>query len=160
MRIVLLMASFLAGQMLALSDADIKAKASALASEIEKCSPRVVVAKTSKHGWSKGTWGAPINPDFDVLKTNSIIWPYQIVISFTIPFSNTESHEKRDDAEQDTKPALAFKFSYKNVYEIGDDGKIRLSQTLHLPIPVTGKSEWEERQRLPDACWDHLPKPE
>jgi hypothetical protein len=160
MRIVLLIASLLNGQMLALSDADAKAKAQALASEVEKCSPRVVVTKTSKHGWSKGTWGPTINPDFDVLKTNSIIWPFQIVISFTIPFSNTDSHKNRDDAGQDTKPAIALKFSYKNVYEIGEDGGIRLSQTLHLPILLTGKSGWEERQRLPDACWDHLPKPE
>jgi len=160
MPIVLLMASLLPGQMLGLSDAGAKAKAQALASEIEKCSPRVVVAKTSKHGWSKGTWGPPINADFDVLKTNSIIWPYQIVISFTIPFSNSESHKNRDEAEQDTKPALEFQFSYKNVYEIKDDGGIRLSQTLHLPLSVTGKSGWEERQRLPDACCDHLAKTE
>jgi|SRR5579872_4248775 len=158
MRIVLLMLPLLAGQMLAQSDA--KAKAQALVSEIEKCSPRVVVAKTSKHGWSKGTWGPPKNADFDVLKTNSIIWPYQIVISFTIPFSNTESHKTQDEAEKDTKAALALKFSYKNVYEIGDDGGIRLSQTLSLPLLTMGKAEWEERQRLQDACWDHLPTTE
>jgi hypothetical protein len=160
MRIAAAMTSLFIGQMLGSSDVDAKTTAQALASEIERCSPRVVVAKTSKHGWSKGIWGPPINADFDVLKTNSIIWPYQIVISFTIPFSNSESHKNRDEAEQDTKPALAFKFSYKNVYEIGDDGRIRLSQTLELPLLVTGKGGWEERQRLPDACWDHLPKPE
>ncbi len=156
MRIVLLMA-LLAGQMWGLSDADAKAKARALVSEIEKCSPRVVVAKTSKHGWSKGTWGPPINADFDVLKTNSIIWPYRIVITFTIPFSNSESHKNPAEAEQDAKPAIAFRSSFQNVYEVGDDGGIRLSQTLSLPLTLTGESGWKERQRLPDACWDHLP---
>ncbi|HLZ43830.1 MAG TPA: hypothetical protein VKQ11_22895 [Candidatus Sulfotelmatobacter sp.] len=160
MRILLFIALFFSGQVLGSPDEDAKAKAQALASGIEKCSPRVVVAKTSKHGWSKGIWGPPINADFDVLKTNSIIWPYQIVISFTIPFRNTENHKKRDDAEQDTKPAIAFKFSYKNVYEIGDDGGVRLSQTLDLPFSITGKTAWEERHRLPDACWDQLPKTE
>ena len=159
MQTIFLIALLLAAQMPGLSDAAAKAKAQALASEIERCSPRVVVAKTSKHGWSKGIWGPPRDVDFDVLKTNSIMWPYQIVVSFTIPFINTESHKKRDEAEQDTKPAIALKFTDKNVYDIGDSG-VRLSQTLHSPISVTGKSEWEERQRLPDACWDHLPKPD
>src|ERR1035438_6944219 len=107
MRIVLWMASLIAGQMLGSPDIDAKAKAQALASEIEKCSPRVVVGQVSKHAWAKGTWGPPINADYDVLKTNSIIWPYQIVVSFTLPFSNTDSHKNRDEAEQDTKRALA-----------------------------------------------------
>ena len=48
MRIVLLMASLLAGQMLGSWDADAKAKAQALASGIEKCSPRVAVANFGK----------------------------------------------------------------------------------------------------------------
>lgn len=157
MRIVLLMASLLAGQMLGAPEEDAKAKAQALAWGIEKCSPRVAVANFGKHGWSKTTWGPPANVDFDVLKTNSILWPYQIVISFTIPTNTTKGHKKRDEAEQDTKPAIAFKFSYKNVYEVGDDGGIRLSQVLHLP---TGNTAWEERQRVPDACWDHLRRPD
>ena len=160
MRIALLMASLLAGQMLGSRDADAKAKAQAFAWGIEKCSPRVAVANFGKDGWSKTTWGPPTNVDFDVTKTNSILWPYQIVISFTIPLNATKGHKKRDEAEQDTKPDIAFKLSYKNVYEIGDDGGIRLSQTLNLPLPVAGKTAWEERPRLPDACWDHLPKPE
>jgi hypothetical protein len=160
MRIILLMALLLAGQMLGSPDEDAKAKAQALTSGIEKCSPRILVANFGKHGWSKATWGPPVNVDSDVLKTNSIVRPYQIVISFTIPFSETKEHKKRDEAEQDTKPDIAFKFSYKNMYEIADDGGIRLSQTLDLPLSVTGQTTWQERQRLPDACWDHLPKPE
>jgi hypothetical protein len=127
MRIVLLLAFLVAGQMLGSWDADAKAKAQALAWGIEKCSPRVAVANFGKDGWSKTSWGPPTNVDFDVLKTNSILWPYQIVISFTIPTSATKGHKKRDEAEQDTKPDIAA---------------------------------WEDRERLADACWDHLPKPE
>ena len=130
MRIVLLMLSLLAGQMLGSPDEDAKAKAQALAWGIEKCSQRVALANFGKHGWSKATWGPPTNVNFDVLKMNSILWPYQIAVSFTIPFSETKGHKNRDEAEQDTRPDIAFKFSYKNVYEIGDDGRIRLSQTL------------------------------
>lgn len=154
------MASFLAGQMLGSWNADAKAKAQALAWGVEKCSPRVVIANFGKHGWSKTTWGPPTDADFDVLKTNSIRWPYQIVISFTIPVSATKNRKNREEAEQDTKPDIVFKLSYKNVYEMGDDGGIRLSQTLDLPISLSSSSSWRERIRLPDACWDHLPKTE
>ena len=38
-----------------------------------------------KDGWTKTTWGPPNNLDYDVLRTNSLKWPYQIVISYTIP---------------------------------------------------------------------------
>ena len=48
---------------------ELDAKMTAQALAIEKCPPRIVVAKF-KHGWTKNIWGPPTNIDFDVLKTN------------------------------------------------------------------------------------------
>lgn len=159
MRAALLIGSILAAQITGSGDEYAKAMGQTLAWNLEKCPPRVLVAKF-KGGWTKNTWGAPINVDYDVLKTTSIRWPYQIVISYTIPWSGTKDRKKREEAEQDTKPSLVFKLTFKNVYEMGDDGSIRLSETLDLPLSLKDSRSWKERTRLPDACWDHLPKSE
>jgi hypothetical protein len=161
MRTALLIASILAGQITGSWDGDARAMGQTLAWSLEKCPPRVVVAKFGKHGWTKATWGPPTNLDYDVLRrTNSIKWPYQIVISDTIPVVVTKNRKNREEAEQDTKPSLVFKLTFKNVYEMGDDGSVRLSETLDLPLSLKDSRSWEERTRLPDACWDHLPKSE
>ena len=160
MRTAILLASLFIGQITGSWNGDAKATAQALAGGLEKCAPRVVVANFGKDGWTKTTWGPPNNLDYDVLRTNSLKWPYQIVISYTIPISATKNRKNREEAEQDTKPSLVFKTSYKNVYEMGDDGSLRLSETLLLPFSLNGSDSWKERTRLPDACWDQLPKPE
>jgi hypothetical protein len=95
-------------------------------------------------------------PNYDVLKTNSIKWPYQIVISYTIPWTGTKDRKQREEAEQDTKPALTLKFSYRNLYQIGDDGTLRIGELLSQALD----GSWKERGSLPDVCWDHLPKSE
>jgi hypothetical protein len=59
---------------------------------VEKCPVRVVIAKF-KNGWTKNTWGPPTKLDYDVLKTNSIKWPYQIIISYTILWTGTEDQK-------------------------------------------------------------------
>jgi hypothetical protein len=153
MKTILLMASIVAGQITGSPDWDAKATAQALVWGLEKCPPRVVVAKF-KGGWTKNTWGPPTNLDYDVLKTNSIRWPYQIVISYTIPWTGTKDRKKREEAEQDTKPALALKFSYRNLYQIGDDGSLRLAELRSQALD----GSWKERPGLPDACWDRLPE--
>ena len=160
MRIAFLIASILAGQITGSWDGDAKAMGQMLASSLEKCTARVVVAKFGKDGWTKTTWGPPTNLDYDVLRrTNSVRWPYQIVISFTIPVSGTKNRKNREEAEQDTKPSLIFKLSFRNIYEMGDDGSIRLSETLDQKL-LDESGSWKERTRLPDACWDQLPKSE
>jgi hypothetical protein len=156
MRIALLMASICIGQITGSWDADAKATAQALASGLEKCPPRVVVAKFGKDGWTKTTWGPPTNLDYDVLRTKSIKWPYHIVISYTILVSGTKNRKNREEAEQDVKPSLVFKLSYENAYDIGDDGSLRLSETRVQEL--LGGGSWKQRTRLPDACWDQLPK--
>src|SRR5271166_985286 len=102
MRTVLLIVSILAGQITGSWDGDAKAMGQALAWSLEKCPPRVVVAKFGRHGWTKTTWGAPLNLDYDVLRRTSIKWPYQIVISYTIPVIVTKNRKNREEAEQDT----------------------------------------------------------
>lgn len=151
------MASILAGQITGSSDGDAKAMGQTLASSLEKCPPRVVVAKFGKDGWTKTTWGPPTNLDDDVLRTASLKWPYEIVVLYTVPVIVTKNHKNREEAEQDTKPSLAFKLSFKNVYEMGDDGSIRLSETLDQKL-LDGSGAWKNRARLTDACWDQLPK--
>ena len=153
MRLAVLMASMLVGQGIGSWDLDAKTTAQALVGSLEKCSPRVVVAKF-KNGWTKNTWGPPTNFDYDVVKTNSIRWPYQIVISYTLPWSGTKDRKKREEAEQDTRPDLVLKNSEKNIYQMGDDGSLRLSETFVQGLD----GGWTERRRWPDACWDQLPK--
>jgi hypothetical protein len=155
MRTVLLIALIFAGQITGPSDGDAKATAQALVRGLEKCPARIVVAKF-KGGWTKNTWGPPTNLDYDVLKTNSIKWPYQIVISYTIPWTGTKDRKKREDAEQDTNPVLALKFSNRNLYQIGDDGTLRIGELLSQSLD----GSWKERASLADVCWDHLPKSE
>jgi hypothetical protein len=155
MKTILLMASIIAGQITGSPDADAKATAQALVWGLEKCPARVVVAKF-KGGWTKNTWGPPTNLDYDVLKTNSIKWPYQIVICYTIPWTGTKDRKQREEAEQDTKPALTLKFSNRNLYQIGDDGTLRIAELLSQALD----GSWKERASLPDVCWDHLPKSE
>jgi len=160
MRTALLIAPILVAQITGSPDGYAKAMGQTLAWDLEKCPPRVVVAKFGKHDWSKTTWGPPTNLDYDVLRTNSIKWPYQILISYTIPVIVTKNRKTQEEAQQDTKPSLVLKLTFKNAYEIGDDGSIRLSETLELPLVVKGSRSREERTRLPDACWDHLAKSE
>jgi hypothetical protein len=144
------------GQITGSWDADAKAMAQALVSGLEKCPPRVVVAKFGKDGWAKTTWGPPTNLDYDVLRTNSVKWPYQIVISYRILVSGTKNRKNREEAEQDVKPSLVFKLGYENIYDFGDDGSLRLSETRVQEL--LGGGSWNQRTRLPDACWDQLPK--
>ena len=68
----------------------------------------------------------------------------------------TKHRKKRDEAEQDTKPVLVMKSSYKSIYQMGDDGSLRLSETLLQALD----GSWKERPRWPDACWDQMPKAE
>jgi hypothetical protein len=77
-----------------------------------------------------------------------------------IPIIVTKNRKNREEVEQDTKPSLVFKTNYKNVYEMGDNGSLRLSEALLLPFSLNGSGSWKERTRWPDACWDQLPKPE
>jgi hypothetical protein len=156
MRTVLLIASILAGQITGSRDGDAKAMGQALAWSLEKCPPRVVVEKFGKHGWAKNTWGPPTKLDYDVLKTNSIKWPYQIIISYTILWTGTKDRKQRKEAEQDTKPALTLKFNYRNLYQIGDDETLRIAELLSQALD----GSWKERASLSDVCWDHLPKSE
>ena len=93
-----------------------------------------------------------------MLKTASIRWPYRIVVSYTMVLSVSKDHKAREEAEQDTKPSLIFKYSYKNVYEMTDDGSLCLSEALILPPLQDGG--WKARARSSDACWDELPKPQ
>ena len=117
MRIALLIASICVGQITCMGqitgswDADAKAMAQALVSGLEKCPPRVVVANFGKDGWTKATWGPPTNLDYDVLRTNSVKWPYHNVISYRILVSGTKNRKNREEAEQDVKPSLVFKSS-------------------------------------------------
>ncbi|MGA9803952.1 MAG: hypothetical protein WA383_05710 [Terriglobales bacterium] len=161
MRIALLIASICVGQITCMGqitgswDADAKAMAQALVSGLEKCPPRVVVANFGKDGWTKATWGPPTNLDYDVLRTNSVKWPYHNVISYRILVSGTKNRKNREEAEQDVKPSLVFKLSYKNTYDFGDDGSLRLSETTNQQL--LDSVSWKQRTLLPDACWDHIP---
>ena len=130
-------------------DTDAKTMGQSLARSLEKCTARVVVAKF-KAGWCKNTWGPQTNVDYDVLKTASIRWPYRIVVSYTMVLSVSKDHKAREEAEQDTKPSLIFKYSYKNVYEMTDDGSLRLSEARILPPSQPSRSE--STRPLPSAC--------
>lgn len=160
MRFAIVLAAVLIAQVTGSWEGDAKATGQALASDIEKCPARVVVANFGKDGWGKTAWGPPINVDYDVLKTSSLRWPYQIVVSFTITIITTKNSKNKEEVEKDTKPSLVIKTLYKNNYEMGDDGSLRLSETLVQPTSLNGSSAWRERPRWPDACWDRPPKSE
>jgi len=160
MKIAILFATVLIAQVTGTWDGDAKAVAQALAWDMERCPARVVVANFGKDGWGKTTWGPPVNVDYDVLKTSSLRWPYQIVVTFTNPIITTKNRNNKEEVEKDTKPSLVFKALYKNTYEMGDDGSLRISETLAQPTSLSGSNSWKERPQWPDACWDHLPKSE
>jgi hypothetical protein len=155
MKTILLLASILAVQITGSLDESAKATAQGLVRSLQKCPARIAVAKF-KSGWTKNTWGPPTNLDYDVLKTNSIMWPYQIAISYTIPWTGTKDRKRREEAEEDTKPVLRLRFSYRNDYQLRGDGTLRIASLLSQALD----GSWKERGSLPDACWDHLPNPE
>jgi hypothetical protein len=132
-------------------ETDAKLMADALAHNLKQCSARVVVAKY-KSGWQKNAWGPPADVDYDVLTTSSLLWPYQLVISYTLPISMTKNYKKKEDAEQDSKADLVIRTKYKNIYELGDKG-VRISALLGQQL----NGEWHERSTAFDACWDNLP---
>lgn len=89
---------------------------------------------------------------YDVLATNSLLWPYQIVIQYTLPIKMTKTYKKKEDAEQETRADLIARERYKNLYDMGDKG-LRISGQLARGV----SGEWGERVTAPDACWDNLP---
>jgi len=105
-----------------------------------------------KSGWQKNTWGPPTDVDYDVLTTNSLLWPYQIVIQYTLPISMTKNYKKKEDAEQAPKSDLVVRNKYKNEYDLGDKG-LRISGLLAQQLD----GEWHKRFTASDACWDNLP---
>jgi len=150
-RVLLLGCALLAGQITGSPELDAKVMAEALASKLKDCSARVIVPKY-KSGWQKNTWGPPADVDYDVLATNSLLWPYQIVIQYTLPIKMTKTYKKKEDAEQETRADLIVRERYKNLYDMGDKG-LRISGQLARGV----SGEWGERVTAPDACWDNLP---
>ena len=90
--------------------------------------------------------------DYDVLAINSLLWPYRIVIQYTLPIGMSKDYKKREDAEQNSKADLVIRNRYKNVYEFGDKG-LRISDLLSQQL----NGEWRGRMTAFDACWDNLP---
>ena len=152
--IILLVTALLLNQATNSNDEDAKSLGRSLAASLEKCPVRVVVANFGKHGWTRTTCGPPTDVDHDVVRTNSLKWPYRVTVTFTLPISATKNRKHKEDAEQDTKSALVLRPKYQNVYDIADDKVVRLSETSDL-MPL--QNSWKERPRLSDSCWDQLP---
>ncbi|SRR5216684_6008553 len=114
---------------------------------MQNCPRRELVAKSSKH-WMKQAWGPPANVTFDVERTASIVHPYRITVQFSLVMSYGPDRKTREEAVSDTdlKPLLTA--TYRTVYDLGHDGpSIYVTQVRH-------GTEWTERPRWSDACWD------
>ena len=147
-RILLLGCALLTGQLTGSPQLDARLMADVLASKLRDCPTRAIVAKF-KSGWSKTTWGPPTDVDYDVLPTDSLVWPYRIVIQYTLPTRVTKTYKKKDEAEGDSTADLVIRLKYKDMYELGDKG-LRISSLLAQEMG----GGWHERLTAPDACWD------
>ena len=158
---------------MAMAQSDSQLEIRSLVSELEKriavCPRREVVAqfdeKHHKQVWQKQGWGPPTDV-FGDAKTNddrSVLYPYVLVIEFSVKHTFGPERQTRADAAKDSElsdaegvPAWLLTGRYRNTYLAGKDGT-RLKKTEFLDKKLDGSaSEWKERASWPDACWDQV----
>lgn len=114
---------------------------------LSSCPRREIVAQFKKH-WVKEAWGPPTDVSFDVERTNSIVNPFKITIEFSLSFAYGPERNLKADAQADTELKPLFQGRYRNSYSLGQQGAIlRTAEVRH-------GSDWAQRPRWPDACWD------
>jgi len=124
-------------------------QAAQLVSRLKKCPPRQVVAEFKKE-WVKETWGPPVDVEYDVQRTDSVIYPYLAIIEFTLVMNVGGGHKTKQGAEADNQLHAFLRAKYRNTYKIGTE----ITRLDSISVQDL-KGDWGPRPAWPDACWDH-----
>jgi hypothetical protein len=124
---------------------------------IRGCDARVLVGQFTegrKHPvWEKQSFGPPSDVTVDLKKNgDSLLYPYLVVVEFTLWLHYGDEFNSRDGALQSTADKPLFKSRNRNIYLLGADG-------LRLKTTEVFEKDWSERPRWDDACWDHINLP-
>jgi hypothetical protein len=147
------------------SEFDVKALARNLETRFRECPRREVVAqfdrKHHKKVWQKQAWGPPTDVFVDVKPNDSILYPYILIVEFSLRHTFGPERESKPDAESDadlseTPLGALLKGKYRNVYLVAQDGtRVKSREFLHQNLDGR-PSAWEEKPSWPDACWDQI----
>jgi hypothetical protein len=133
------------------------------------CPRREIVAqfdqKHHKRVWQKQAWGPPTDVFADARANDekSVLYPYVLTVEFSLKTTFGPERQTKADADKDSDlsplegvPAMLLTGRNRNTYLSGKDG-VRLKKTEVLEQKFDGSpSEWKERPRWPDACWDRI----
>jgi hypothetical protein len=145
---------------------DVKTVAKNMEKRFHDCPRREVVGqferKHRKQVWQKQAWGPTTDVFVDIKPNDSMLYPYLLIVEFTLGHNFGPERQSHSDAEKDTdlseNPTLAMllKGKYRNVYLLSKDD-IRLKSREVLRQELDGKTNsWEQRPPWPDACWDQI----
>src|ERR1700736_6006841 len=88
------------------SDFDVKALAKDMEERFEACPRREIVAefdrKHHKQVWEKHGWGPPTDVFADVRPNDSILYPFNLTIEFSLSYAYGPERQTKADAEKDT----------------------------------------------------------
>src|SRR5229473_1637775 len=143
---------------------DVKAFARKMEDRFEACPRREVVArfdrKHHKQVWQKQAEGPPTSIFVDVRRNDSLLYPYLVVVEFSVPRTFGPERQSKEDAQNDSQlePKLGELLTLRgrNNYLVGKDD-IRIKSREFLPTKLDGAvATWRERSLSPDACWDQI----
>lgn len=141
------------------SEVDVRAVAKNVEEGFKACPRREVVAqfdrKHHKKVWQKQAWGPPTNVFVDVKPNDSLLYPYLVVVEFSLPHTFGPERQSKEDAQNDAqleaKLGELLTLTCRDTYLVGKDN-VRVKSREFLPIGST----WRERSLWSDACWDHI----
>lgn len=122
-----------------------------LALKIEQCPAAEEVAQFKKQ-WVKVSWGPPMDVNFDVQKTQSIVAPYEGTITFSIPYSGSEQHKRQHEAQEDKNLRVLFISPVKYTLRVSADSGTKIER---MEIKNTFANSWSEYSpvRPERFCW-------
>ncbi len=122
-----------------------------LAHTIESC-PSADEVAAFRGKWVKVSWGTPQDVQFKVEKTATSPTPYKGTITFSIPYSNGQLQETKQDAEQDKDLRLVFVSPVRYVLRVSADSTVKLESK---EIENTSAGTWGvyEPSRPERFCW-------
>jgi len=145
-------------------EVDVKSLAKDVEARFTSCSRREVVArfdrKQRKKIWQKQGMGPPANVLVDVRPNDSVLYPYLLIVEFTLVHTFGAERATKEEAEKDTelKQLLGelLTAKYRNTYLVSKDG-IRLRSREFFSRRLDGSpGTWRERTVWQDACWDQI----
>jgi hypothetical protein len=111
-----------------------------------------------KQIWIKEAWEPPGDVFADAKANDSVLYPYTMVVEFSLKMTSGPERDTKAEAENDTNlspiPYMPDA-RYRNVYLVGKD-TVRLKRREVLSQERTSSGLWQERPAWPNACWDHI----